>query len=453
MTTGPPDRTPETCLEREPASPGAGQRWACRLAGQAAGTPARVVGPDACLACCQLSRPTLDRWNAVIASLVYEAAAASDSRTRLRALGGLAAEPLPAIPPRVGLIGWNTATGLGSIHRDLAREGVVDRWLIPRHPRYRTLGRPEGLPERLEVQRAPSRISPRFARSWLSGLDWLLFAESPLGADLLQFARRVGVSVACLPMWEWTHPGLGWLHEVDLMLCPNDQARVLLQDWPATFGFPWEVAPFPWPVVLERFPFRPRGICRRFVFVNGRGGCAARLPGGELTPFRRKGLDILLNAAKRLPGIPFLVHSQARISPPVPPNVQVRGESQDPAFLYAEGDVCVQPSRWEGIGLPLLEAMASGLPLVTTDAAPMNEYKPMIAVPPRDGESVWLGGNALTAWRVDPEDLAEALGGLAGRDLSEASRSARSSVEREHSWASARSALTSVLSRHLARHP
>jgi 1,2-diacylglycerol 3-alpha-glucosyltransferase len=41
--------------------------------------------------------------------------------------------------------------------------------------------------------------------------------------------------------------------------------------------------------------------------------------------------------------------------------------------LFASGDVCVAPSRWEGLGLHLYEAMALGLPVITNDAPPMNE--------------------------------------------------------------------------------
>ena len=36
-------------------------------------------------------------------------------------------------------------------------------------------------------------------------------------------------------------------------------------------------------------------------------------------------------------------------------------------------DGCVSPARWEGLGLPLYEAIAFGLPAITNDVAPMNE--------------------------------------------------------------------------------
>jgi glycosyltransferase involved in cell wall biosynthesis len=40
---------------------------------------------------------------------------------------------------------------------------------------------------------------------------------------------------------------------------------------------------------------------------------------------------------------------------------------------FAACDVCLSPSRWEGLGLPLYEAIAFGLPTITNDAPPMNE--------------------------------------------------------------------------------
>ena len=36
-------------------------------------------------------------------------------------------------------------------------------------------------------------------------------------------------------------------------------------------------------------------------------------------------------------------------------------------------DVTLSPARWEGLGLPLYEAVAFGQPAITNDVAPMNE--------------------------------------------------------------------------------
>jgi glycosyltransferase involved in cell wall biosynthesis len=41
--------------------------------------------------------------------------------------------------------------------------------------------------------------------------------------------------------------------------------------------------------------------------------------------------------------------------------------------MFAAADVCLAPSRWEGLGLHLYEATALGVPIVTNDNPPMNE--------------------------------------------------------------------------------
>lgn len=41
--------------------------------------------------------------------------------------------------------------------------------------------------------------------------------------------------------------------------------------------------------------------------------------------------------------------------------------------LFAGCDVCLGPSRWEGLGLFLYEAVAFGMPQITNDSPPMNE--------------------------------------------------------------------------------
>jgi glycosyltransferase involved in cell wall biosynthesis len=262
----------------------------------------------------------------------------------------------------------------------------------------------------------------------VGGADVVLFVESPPVEGVTTLARRRGVRVVCVPNWEWLHPGLSWLRDVDLMLCPTAYTRRLLDGWRTRFHFDWTVRLCRWPIDVSSFAFRARSVCRRYVTINGRPAIG-----------RRKGLDLLLEAARRLPRIPFLIRSQSEDLPPMPPNVEVRPAAASNRELYSEGDVCVQLSRWEGLGLPLLECQAAGLPLITTDAPPMNEHNPLAVVPAADVELVelWHGRFAAVP-RMRVDDVEEVLGSWHGRDISRASLAARAFVERDHSWPGAR---------------
>ena len=243
------------------------------------------------------------------------------------------------------------------------------------------------------------------------------------------------MSIACVPNWEWMHPGLDWLPYVDLMLCPTLHTYRHVSDWSDRYGFGWEVRHVPWPVDTRRFRFRERRRCERFVFVNGWGGGPGRRLDGSQTPYGRKGLELVVEAARRAPHLPFLVYSQNPRLPDLPRNVELRRAPADNRRLYDAGDVCVQPSHFEGLGLQLLECQAAGMPLVTTDAPPMNEHEPLATIPVAGTEILQCEGDQPIASQVlDVDDLVRVLDGLLGADIAEASRRARAFIEREHSW-------------------
>jgi glycosyltransferase involved in cell wall biosynthesis len=76
-------------------------------------------------------------------------------------------------------------------------------------------------------------------------------------------------------------------------------------------------------------------------------------------------------------------------------------EGDEPA-LYRGAACAVFPSRYEGFGLPVLEALACGTPLVTTDAASLPE----------------LAGDA--AFAIDPDDVRGLAGAILGCLVDEA---------------------------------
>lgn len=97
----------------------------------------------------------------------------------------------------------------------------------------------------------------------------------------------------------------------------------------------------------------------------------------------RKGLAELITALKHVPKIPLLCVGQpgwgevsvADLATAAGVEARVLGRVPDPdlAVLLHHATALVVPSRSEGFGLPLLEGMAAGTPVLTSDAAALVE--------------------------------------------------------------------------------
>ena len=113
----------------------------------------------------------------------------------VRSIGEVAAwEPPPKTLGRVGLVGWNTASGLGYINRDLATHFPIEKWLVPKHPAYPTLGHPR-THARVDAVRLELEIAE--IKAWLRGLDWVLFVEFPYFPLLAHCARARHTGRVC----------------------------------------------------------------------------------------------------------------------------------------------------------------------------------------------------------------------------------------------------------------
>jgi 1,2-diacylglycerol 3-alpha-glucosyltransferase len=103
----------------------------------------------------------------------------------------------------------------------------------------------------------------------------------------------------------------------------------------------------------------------------------------------------------------------------------------------ASADVTLSPARWEGLGLPLYEAVAFGQPAVTNDVAPMNEIigheeNGLLVASAPSGEA----RSGIPAHDVDPAALAAAIDRLAEDDALRAELAAGAVAKRagERAW-------------------
>ena len=102
---------------------------------------------------------------------------------------------------------------------------------------------------------------------------------------------------------------------------------------------------------------------------------------------------------------------------------------------FASCDVCVAPSRWEGLGLPLFEATAFGLPIITNDKPPMSELvldgRSGVLVPSeRNGEA----RSGIPAWDPDVGALTAAIERLGDRSELERMRAGVEELRERRRW-------------------
>ncbi|WP_431989550.1 glycosyltransferase [Streptomyces albogriseolus] len=141
---------------------------------------------------------------------------------------------------------------------------------------------------------------------------------------------------------------------------------------------------------------------------------------------RQKGQDVLLRAwdavGRRVPGARLVLVGDGpdgeRLRAAAPRSVLFAGAVADAAPWYQAADLVVLPSRWEGMALAPLEAMACARPVVVTDVDGARESLPpsladRCLVPPEDPRALAL---TMAALLLDPP-LRASLGDRARRHV------------------------------------
>jgi glycosyltransferase involved in cell wall biosynthesis len=283
-----------------------------------------------------------------------------------------------------------------------------------------------------------SLVDPRQFGRWLRSFspDWLIFNEQRAWAPVLQ-ARAAGV--ACAAYVDYYRADTVPLFQLyDLLFCHTQRHHGVFAADPRALFIPWGVD-------LHAFSPGPRQMAdlpasEPLVIVHSAGMAG---------PNDRKGTDLALQAFVATPGpAQLLVHSQLalehwphswRLCLEQDSRIQPLTGPLRPVDLYRQGDLYLYPSRLEGIGLTLPEALATGLAAITTGAPPMSEFvhpaETGTLVPVRDYRARFDGYYWPEAW-VDPAQLADALRPyLADPALARRQgRLARQRMEQQRDW-------------------
>ncbi len=262
---------------------------------------------------------------------------------------------------RWAIVAHKDDTGFGRMAADYKRLLGIERHLVI--PSERLTDKPLTAPQ--EVWLRPEDTLLRL-QEVLSGLQGILFFErSGWHPQLLPTAKEMGIRTVCVPMWEWFNAKDPLWKNCDLFICPNRQCCDVLR----RFGFRNAVL---LPTLLDVTVFPRREVCGPArVFVHN---------AGLVDHDDRKGTRDVIRAFARMrrQDVRLIVRMQKEAELPEEardPRITVHvGSLSDPSALYSEGDVAVQPSKMEGIGFMVLEPVCCGLPVITLDYGPMNEF-------------------------------------------------------------------------------
>lgn len=310
----------------------------------------------------------------------------------------------------------NIATGIGSEARWLWNLLPFDVWIQAEH---NTLGYGKDVPD-------DGRLIARGAdwKKALEGVDVVVCIERCFPSQLCEYARSQGIRTVLLCNPEWSPPDAWWLPHTDLCVARTDTAHEHL----CNIGF-GNVERLQVPIDLREFPYSAPKEVSRVGFVNGWGGVAGRKGLQEVAKMNGLGAGIVVHSQRKIGGFYYEETAQA-------------------SSIYQANDLMVCPSRFEGVGLTLLEAMASGCLVAATDAEPMSEFvhaaygydAVTFLLPVKETRMVRVWSHDWPAHIVDPEAAVskiEHLRRFGAGGVQKFSAMGRAYIEREHGQAAA----------------
>lgn len=298
---------------------------------------------------------------------------------------------------RVGTVCYATRQGLGWLAKWFYDAGVITDVMVFRHPHGNRPSHMEWYPKgTIELTKRP--FVSREIERWLDDLQVVLFFETPFDWGFAKRCHERGVKTAIIPMYEWflEKPP----HKFDKFINPS----LLDQDY-----FPHgEYIPIPTPPVV----WEQRTVAKRFLHSGGNLGCRGHKGTLELMQamkYVKSDLKLTIRSQDKL-GLQRLIRQVPRIE--ADPRVTFDTSDIPWENLYTGFDVLVTPEKFNGISLPLQEAYASGLAVITTDRYPTNTWLPRDLLIPchKTQRARTMGGHLeFDECLVDPVDIAKTL--------------------------------------------
>ena len=339
---------------------------------------------------------------------------------------------------KVAYIGYATNQGITVIAHSIADNIKSDEFLIVKHP----LGWKNEKcwlkknywecdithPTREYFEKYFESVKP----------DIFFMVETPFSIEGIEIAKRRNIKTIFYPMVERfprAHPFWSKVaNSVDLIACPTIQSYNYFRNY-----YPdKKVVYLQYPIDTKFLKFKQRKKCKVFLHNAGHGGILSV----------RKGTREVVkafNEIKNNDNIKLIINSQKsinyykEIAPLIKNNKNIDFRvinTSDLNSLYADGDVAVQPSQFEGVGLTIPESMACGLPTITTNAAPMNEFvkNDNYLVDVKNYSRSISPNKEIGVCNIDVSHLTSLMEQLINCDISSESIKVRQTIEEKFSW-------------------
>jgi glycosyltransferase involved in cell wall biosynthesis len=302
---------------------------------------------------------------------------------------------------KIGLWGKFDNTGLGTLSWEMFNNIKFDKVLAYRNVSY--TGFKERFPGAVFFD-SKDQITDEVCREFLNGLDIFVVLEDPRNWNIFKIAREMGVKGVLMPMYEGFPMYDTRIKYIDFYLCPSLLDYDLMPE-------PKKFLPIP----TNRNLVKRRKIKEAKVFVHN---------GGHGGMYGRNGTSEVLEAMKLVKSdIKMVVRSQQKIAGGnLDPRIELRsGNLRNYWDLYNEGDVIIFPHKFDGVSLPILEAMSAGMPIISQDYYPFNTYlNKDLLIKPERVEKVRFAGNTMEIdmYIPDVKALAEKIDEIANTDVS-----------------------------------
>lgn len=213
-------------------------------------------------------------------------------------------------------------------------------------------------------------VDKEFFKNWIitNKLDAIIYYEykqwNSDSNELVKLARSLGVKTyGHLAMERFD---VSQTYDYDRILAPTISfERFMRVNKCRNFTY------VPFSIDLNEFPITKREENKQFIFLH---------PGGWGGVGNRKNTEVVIKAFELLnrDDTQLIVTSQKQLNlRNLPKNVEIIDRDltrQEMIDLYYKADATLLPNKWDTINIPILESLAAGTPVITSNVPPMNEF-------------------------------------------------------------------------------